>query len=533
VLDNLRAVTGVSYSDPIGGNIDMMDTLFLRKAAERGLALPTATKPEVGYYHGAYVYTPEPGLHDNIVYPDFSSLYPNIMYQCNISPETLIGGEDEFEASDYTEDDVVWTWYDPHTPPHIKEDEEADESKMEKLYFVKPSIKEGFIRSVLDDIMGLADEYTGGLYEAVKRVRNSSYGVLGDSDSYGRGFRLFDWRLAEGTTLGGQKMLKKGAEMFAERIDDEDARVIYGDTDSVVTTVPNAESDEDALSKAISAADDVSADLNEYAKEIFGLESVEDARMDLEIESYASSIFFKAQDDGRSTDGVKKRYVQNVVWDDDDMWKDEPELIIKGFEYVRSDVSAITKDVQKKAFEALMENSADEARDIVVKYTKQKVVELMEGDMDANEFGIPFGISQALTKYGARDRRPQPQYRGAKYANQEIYGGSAIGPGDKPLYFYIQDGKVANGMRKTYGAETAEDGQYVDAISVLDAEDLPKGVMIDRRKMVQKTIIRPMEAIFHTLGWDIEQLERAADRATPPEHHRDEGQTGFEAYEAM
>jgi DNA polymerase elongation subunit (family B) len=533
LLDNLRGVVGCSYTAPIGGNIDMMDMVFLRKAKEYGYALPTAVEPDTGYYHGAYVYTPTAGLHEHVVYPDYSSLYPNIMYQCNISPETLIGTEEALEESEYTEDDCVWTYIDATTPPSLKEDVEAKEERMEKLYFIKPSIQEGFVRSVLDDIMGLASQYTGGMYAAVKRVRNSTYGVMGDSDSYNVGFRLFDWRLAEGTTLGGQKVLKEGGKKFTEFIDDPDAEVIYGDTDSVVTTIPNADSPEDALETAQHAGEQLNEYLDEYAAETFGLESPDDARMEIEIETYADAIFFKGQDDGESDEGIKKRYVQQTRWDDDDFWLDEPELIIKGFEYVRSDIAAVTADVQYETFQLLMEHGSDGAKERVMAYVRDVISDIMAGDYDMADVGIPFGISQSLDEYGSPERKPQPQYRGAKFANKELYEGEVITEGDKPKYYYIKEGATGESLRKTYDSYTAEDGAYVDCISVDEWSDMPDDVVVDREKMIDKTIISPMEDIFRTLGWGADWMERAVENAKSPEDYRDADQLGLDASSFM
>lgn len=536
LLDNLRTVTGVSYTDPIGGNIDMMDTLFLRKAKEYGYALPTAVEPDVGYYHGSHVVTPEPGVHEHVVYPDYSSLYPNMMYQCNISPETLVGTYEDLEESEYTKEDCVWSYIDTQTPPSLKEEVEAKESRMERVYFLKPSVKEGFIRSVLDDIMGLADEYTGGMYEAVKRVRNSSYGVLGDSDSYGTGFRLFDWRLAEATTLGGQKVLKAGSEKFLDAVrehrdGDEDAYLVGGDTDSVMTAMPNADSPETAVVVAENVAEETNEWLDGYAVEMFGLESEEDARMVLEIESYATRLFFKADDDGRSDEGVKKRYAQRIRWNDEDGWlsEDEVDTAIKGFEYVRSDVADVTAETQKRVFDLLLESDdLGTAEEEAKRYVSNRITGLLDGSMDENRFGIPFGIGQSLDQYGSTDRTPQPQYRGAKYANDFIYGEDAIGEGSDAKYYYVEEGETGDGRRSTYSATTPEDGRYVDAISVLDADDLPGGVKIDRPKMVQKTIIDPMAPIFRTLGWGTEWMHAVKEEHTPPEYYRESGQTGLE-----
>jgi DNA polymerase I len=942
MIDNLRAVSGCSYSDPIGGNFDLMDIVFLRKADEYGYRLPTAQEPDVDDFHGGYVITPSSGLHQNVVYPDYSSLYPNMMYQCNISPETLVGTADDLADSDLTEDDCVWTYVDTETPPPQKSDVEIAPDEMTKLYFRDPDDREGFVRAVLDDIMGMCDRYEGAMYDAAKRVRNSCftpdtdvltptglvpitdievgdevyswnpdtnqmevkpvvdtierdrpdetihhidtngidlkvtsdhdmwvrryrhtddyekveagalnewtdyqlphdwtmsgeerdsvnlldyvddaevvcdatgrlrraksgrrcassqtvhgrsfaaavdwdgehdgngryfldeatyranesyvranadvrvhqqrgqsavpveydadnfirllgwyvtegsiyrsepveyesstrgesttiniaqygderrgeirslldemglnyydsgediqitgattmadaldemcgsgayqkrlpewvfdtserqrrllfetmmagdgdddrpryttasealsedvmrllvslgetprrsrdsgvyrvthrpdatnsfsvgrsvsteqhdgsvycvtvadnntlvagrngnvsvvgncYGVLGDSDTYGTGFRLFDWRLAEGTTLGGQRILRGGADKFVEIADEHgaNAEIVGGDTDSVMTAFPDADSPEAALDTAMAVNDEMNDWLEEFAAEQFGLASADDARMELELESVASSLFFKGDDDGRSDDGVKKRYAQLIVWDEGN-WISDPEPAIKGFEYVRSDVAQITTDVQYRTFEEILAFDSEAAEGRVKDFFVDLVTRVMKRDESVSRgaLGIRFGISQPLSEYGSPDQTPQPQYRGAKFANQEIYGGDAIGEGDKPMYFYVHEGKTGP-LRKTYDAATREDGRYVDAISVLDADDLPADVRVDREKMLTKTVVDPMEAIFRTLDWGTEWLPDAIEDAKPAEAYRDDGQMGFESFE--
>lgn len=206
-------------------------------------------------------------------------------------------------------------------------------------------------------------------------------------------------------------------------------------------------------------------------------------------------------------------------------WRDEgeetDETKIKGFSYVRSDVSLVTTEVQYEVFENLMELPLLEAKQQSEELIRERVGAIIDGEIDG--LGIPFGLGQDLSEYGSSDRTPQPQYRGAKYANEFIYGADAIGEGDKgQVYFYVEEGHSSL-PRKTYSAETAEDGRYVDAISVVDASDLPSHECVDKRKMIERTIVRPMKPIFTTLGWDLESH-------LPPRYFRDEDQMGFESF---
>lgn len=227
--------------------------------------------------------------------------------------------------------------------------------------------------------------------------------------------------------------------------------------------------------------------------------------------------------------------MESVAFED---WKaagdfhDDPDVSIKGFSYVRSDVAQVTKDVQYMIFEALLDPSVDHETRIRNRLSSV-VTDIVNGQYDDNDVGIPFGMSKSPTEYGSPDQTPQPQYRGAKFANRFVYDGDAMQSGDKPKYFYLVEGATGHDVRATYKSETREDGRYVDAISVLNASDLPKGCRIDYPKMARKTVLSPCEAILRTIDIDPTWLEDTIRRETPPEYKRAEGQKGLEAAEYM
>jgi len=128
------------------------------------------------------------------------SLYPHLILQCNISPETIIGTEDDLQDSAYTKDDCVYSYIDTQTAPSQKSESDP---VYEKCYFVDHETESGFVSDVVEEILALNEIYAGtDLYGASKQIRNSVWGYLGDSDSFGKGTRLFDWRMGEAITLG-------------------------------------------------------------------------------------------------------------------------------------------------------------------------------------------------------------------------------------------------------------------------------------------------------------------------------------------
>ena len=175
----------------------------------------------------------------------------------------------------------------------------------------------------------------------------------------------------------------------------------------------------------------------------------------------------------------------------------------KGFEAVRSDVAEVTVDAQEKLFGLLLTQPLGEAIDEYGMWLRGLLEEIESGEYPLDKLGQRSGIGQPLNQYGSKNRTPQPVYRGSRYANQYVYGDDVIGEGDRPLWLYVSRVK---GLPRTYNADTAEDGQAVDAIAVLEADDLPDGVEIDTSKMIEKTIKDPIAPILDNVGYEYDEL---------------------------
>ncbi|MDI6644741.1 MAG: DNA-directed DNA polymerase [Methanobacteriaceae archaeon] len=160
---------------------------------------------------GGYVKEPEKGLHENIVYFDFRSLYPSIIISKNVSPDTLINSEIGENSSDY------------HTAPEVG------------FKFLKKPV--GFVPSIIGKVLEertkiknlmkqsqdpLEQRVLDVQQEALKRLANSIYGVYGFSR-----FRWYSIECADAITAWGRDYIKKTmekAELFG-------FHAIYADTD--------------------------------------------------------------------------------------------------------------------------------------------------------------------------------------------------------------------------------------------------------------------------------------------------------------
>jgi DNA polymerase elongation subunit (family B) len=75
----------------------MWDALIYNYLLDKNIIVPPKEeKHKSSAFEGAYVKVPQVGLHNWVASFDLNSLYPHLMMQFNISPETLV------ETSDYT-----------------------------------------------------------------------------------------------------------------------------------------------------------------------------------------------------------------------------------------------------------------------------------------------------------------------------------------------------------------------------------------------------------------------------------------------
>ncbi len=163
---------------------------------------------------GGYVKEPEKGLHENIVYFDFRSLYPSIIISKNVSLDTLILNE----INEDSQDDSNF-----HIAPEVG------------YKFLKEPL--GFVPSVIGKVLEertkiknrmkqsqdpLEQRVLDVQQEALKRLANSMYGVYGFSR-----FRWYSIECADAITAWGRDYIKKTmkkAELFG-------FHAIYADTD--------------------------------------------------------------------------------------------------------------------------------------------------------------------------------------------------------------------------------------------------------------------------------------------------------------
>jgi len=332
-------------------------------------------------------------------------------------------------------------------------------------------------------------------------VGQSLYGVLG----WDR-FRLYDREMGAAVTATGRDVI----EHTQSAANDVGYEVAYGDTDSVMLEMGDEAAVDDVPDEIREAHPDASeSDLRQIAGAIETGYELEEAINDsydefaldeLNAHHHRFQIEFEKLYRRFFQAGKKKRYAGHIVWKEG---KHVDDIDITGFEYKRSDIAPITKEVQRRVIEMIV--TGDDVDDIEG-YVYDVIEDFEAGNVDLDDVGIPGGIGKRLTAYDT----DTAQVRGAKYANLLL--GTNFQRGSKPKRLYLK--KVHPEFFRRLEAEEGFDPQtdplYAefkrdpDVICFEYADQIPDAFEIDWDKMLVKTLKGPIERIIEALGlsWD-------------------------------
>ncbi|MCU4750591.1 hypothetical protein OB919_01115 [Halobacteria archaeon AArc-curdl1] len=310
-------------------------------------------------------------------------------------------------------------------------------------------------------------------------VGQSLYGVSGWER-----FRLYDKEAASAITATGREVIE-----FTEQASNEISYdVAYGDTDSVMLELGPDVSTEEAIEQSFEIEEYVNGRYDDFALEELNAEF---HRFQIEFEKLYRR-FFQA--------GTKKRYAGHIVWKEG---KDVDDIDITGFEYKRSDIAPITKEVQHRVIEMIVR---DGDIDAVTEYVAGVIDNFLEGEVSLDEIAIPGGIGKRLDNYDT----DTAQVRGAKYANRML--GTNFDRGSKPKRLYLDrvDPAFFRRLENEEGLDPHTDPVYgafkrdPDVICFEYEDQIPDAFSVDYDKMLEKTLQGPIERILEALGmsWD-------------------------------
>ena len=271
--------------------------------------------------------------------------------------------------------------------------------------------------------------------------------------------------------------------------------IVLHNTDSVMVSMGSDVEKAESIERSFEIEERINEAYDEFAAEEL---NAAEHRFQIEFEKLYRR-FFQA--------GKKKRYAGHIVWKEG---KEVDNIDITGFEYKRSDIAPVTKEVQLEVIERIVTGA--DVQDIK-EYVTDVIEGFQTGGNDPEEIGIPGGIGKRLDNYDT----DTAQVRGAKYANRVL--GTNFQRGSKPKRLYID--RVHAGFFRRVESENPElrdDPVYQefkrdpDVICFEYADQLPEEFEIDWEKMLDKTLKGPIERILEALDISWEEVKSGQEQ---------------------
>ena len=190
------------------GTGTQVEWYLIRKAVEYGYVVPNKFGTYLRDVVGGHVEDPTPGLHENIFYFDFRSLYPSIIIAKNISPDTLT--EDGDEETCHVAPEFGYKFrkepigFIPQVTAQILDKRIRTKTRMNETTDPEE-------RQILDFRQN-----------ALKTLISTIYGLFNHST-----YRWYSIEASEAITAWGREFLKKTMEDAQK----EGFKVLYADTD--------------------------------------------------------------------------------------------------------------------------------------------------------------------------------------------------------------------------------------------------------------------------------------------------------------
>jgi DNA polymerase elongation subunit (family B) len=486
---------GVNYQDTFGVT-SIWESIIYRKLYSQKTVPPTNSSNTIKTaFAGGYVKEPQVGMHDWVVSFDLNSLYPNIIVQWNMSPETLINQAEASGVEYYLNiDQEVESSHAvaANGSTYRKDKDGVIPSIIVDYYDERRSIKNMMLAAqksyqkektyeLEKEINRLENQQM-----AIKILMNSLYGALGNQY-----FRYFDLRVAEAVTLSGQLAIQWAEKAMNSTMNgvmktDKDY-VIAIDTDSLyVNFGPLVEKlqpkDPVKFLDKICQEHFEPALAKAYDK-LFRKMNCHKPRMEMGREVIADRGVWTA----------KKRYILNVH-NNEGVQYAEPKLKIMGIEAIKSSTPEVVRDKFREIFKIIMSGTESETQEYIQNFKQQF------RSLPPEEVAFPRSVSN-ITDW--HDRKT-------------IYGkGTPIHVRGSLLYNkYVKDNKltnkyelVTNGdrIKFTYLKMPNSIRENVIAFPDVLPKELKLDSYVDYDLQFEKTFIEPLNFILGAVGWTAEE----------------------------
>ena len=494
----------VNYED-VFSQVRMWDTIIYNYLKKRNIVIPPKEKTDKdSKYAGAYVKEPVPGIYDWVVNFDLNSLYPHLIMQFNVSPETLVDERHPTVTVDkILNQELTFEMYKdyavcPNGAMYRKDIRGFLPELMEKMYNDRVIFKEKMIEAKKQyekkKTKELEKEISrcNNIQMAKKIALNSAYGSVGNE-----WFRYFKLANAEAITLSGQVAIRwienKMNTYFNKLLKTKDFDyVIASDTDSIylnmgplVETVYKGR--EKTTEGVVSFLDKIcKVELEKYIEgcyqELAEYMNAYDQKMQMKRENIADRGIWTA----------KKRYILNV-WDSEGVRYAEPKLKMMGIEAVKSSTPAPCRKMIKDGLKIMMSGTEDE----VIRFIDKCLQEFKS--LPPEEIAFPRTASD-VRKYCSSSNiyasKTPIHVRGALLFNHHIKEKkltnkySLINNGEKVKYIFLKKPNIIQ-------------ENVISFISEFPKE-LGLDKYIDYELQFEKSFLDPLKSILDSIGWKTE-----------------------------
>ena len=501
---------GINYED-VFSQVRMWDAIIYNHLRKKNIVIPQKTdSSKSAQFEGAYVKDPLVGMHQWVASFDLNSLYPHLIMQYNISPETLTDEKISCTVDKLLNKEVDteyakrrnlsltangWCYTKEHQGfmPELMEKMYGDRKKFKKLMLkVEQEYQnDKSQKHLLKEISRLHN-----LQMAMKIALNSAYGAMGNQY-----FRYFDLRMAEGITTSGQLSIrwmanKLNAFMNKTLKTEGQDYVVAIDTDSIYLTletlVEKVAGDKDTAGK-IKFMDKICEEvfqpfIESGYQELKDYMNAYDQKMVMAREVLADKAIWTA----------KKRYVMNVHNSEGVQFK-EPKVKVMGLEMVKSSTPAVIRGKLRESIPVILTGDKKNLHNFVEDFRKEFM------SLPPEAIAFPRGVNGIKKWAGSPiySKGTPIHVRGSLLFNHHIkrlgldrkY--QPIRDGDKIKFVYV---KMPNPFQE-------------DIISF--PSELPRefdlGTYIDYDKQFEKVFVDAIQIVVEPLGWRAQEESSLED----------------------
>ena len=406
--------TKCNYED-VFAQTRMWDSLIYSYLFEKKIVVPPKViKEKTEAFEGAYVKEPQVGKHDWVASFDLNSLYPHLLIQYNISPETIVEPQDytpemrEVIAQGVTVEKLLDRKVNlsrisnvtitPNGQFFRTDKRGFIPTMMEEMYEDRKKFKKLMIKAQQDyqiendptkkkELENLIARYNN-LQLAKKVSLNSAYGAMGSQY-----FRFYDLRMALGVTSAGQlsiRWIEAKINLYMNKIlkTENIDYVIASDTDSIylrLGELVNSVFKEIDTLKIIDFMDKVCEDkIQPYIDKSY-------EELAEYVHAYAQKMIMKRE--GLSDKGLwtaKKRYILNVYNNEGVVYK-EPKLKVMGLEMIKSSTPSAIREKMRTVTKVMLTGTESDVQDFIAQFKEEFK------SLPPEEISFPRGLNGLFT----------------------------------------------------------------------------------------------------------------------------------------